>query len=73
MPKVIDIMTGEALEVLPFDKGQAENILAHLMTYKKLPESAMSFGEHVIMRDLIKFIENNSGANVIEVLERNSA
>lgn len=64
--KVIDIMTGEALESLPFDREQAAEILKVLIFYK---DGQMPFSEINMIRSLMKFVESNSGVLVSEVIE----
>lgn len=72
MNNVIDIMTGEPLEVLPFDKEQAEQVLAYLLNYK-IDEAQVNFGERYMLNTIMKFIENNSSANSMEILNRKKA
>lgn len=73
MRKVIDIMTKQPLEELPFSKEAAAEVLEHLMKYKEMERPSMVMGEHIILRDLFKFIESNSGMTVMEVLEKRKA
>ena len=73
MSKVINIVTRQEEVEPPFNPEYAKELLAYLLEYKNTSRSSMVFSEHVIMRDLIKFLENNSGVNCIEMLEERTA
>jgi hypothetical protein len=60
MKKVIDIVTRESLEVLPFDKESAKVIIAALLSLQGT-DSFSSFGPDWVLSDVIAYVENNSG------------
>lgn len=68
-PKVIDIETKEALEVLPFTKDVGESLIAHLMQWQGF-EAGESFGEQWTLGQVMQFIENNSGADRHEIMTK---
>lgn len=73
MSNVINFFTKTAQMSLPFEENSSKQILSYLMEYKANNRESMSLDEHIIMRDLIKFIENNSGVNSCQMIEESKA
>lgn len=73
MAKVINIVTRQEETELPFSADSAKEVLTYLMEYKALNRTSMDIGEHIILRDVIKFIENASGVNVVQMIEERIA
>lgn len=69
MTKVINIVTRLEETELPLDAQGAKDLLSHLIEYKALNRSSMSYGEHFIMTALIRMVENNSGLQLDAMLE----
>ena len=69
MNKVICIVTRRPQEEHNFHPSYIPEIMLHLLKYKENNRSSMSFAEHLVMNDLMKFLENNSGLTITEVLE----
>ena len=73
MSKVINIVTRIEEIELPHDAQGGKDLLNHLMEYKALNRSSMSYGEHYLMANIIRMVENNSGVNVCEMIQEMSA
>lgn len=73
MSKVICIVTRLEITELPLDQAGAKDLLTHLMEYKELNRASMSFGEHMVMAQLIRMVESNSGINVCEFVQEMAA
>jgi hypothetical protein len=72
MKKVIDIMHGtdnKELDSLPFTKEMAEQFIEYIVNYR-IDNAEVHFGERYMINQVLRFIENNSGANTMEVLEK---
>lgn len=67
---VTDIQSKSPLEVLPFDKDVAEDLIAHMMRYKEPNFSDMSFNERWTLEQVLEYLENNSGAKRSDVMKR---
>lgn len=72
MRKVIDIMTREPLKELIFDKATAEELIEYLLNYKS-EIAVIDYNERYMVHQVLKFIENASGASAEEVLQRKGA
>lgn len=64
MAKVLNIVTRQEETDFPYDAVSATEVMAYILEYKAKNRSSMSFGEHCLMRDIIKLVENNSNINV---------
>lgn len=73
MKKVICMITRMPIESLPLDSDGGKDLLNFLMEYKALARSSMSVGEHYVMAQMIRMVENNSGLSLDEMLEKRSA
>lgn len=73
MSKVINIATRKPETEPPFNSDDAKAVLSYLMDYSADKRSSMTYGEHIIMRELLKLIENNSVVNMMEIVNEKAA
>ena len=67
MKNVICMRTKKEVESLPYDKEQAEQLIAHIMKFKAPASIADSYS--FMFETVIRQIVNNSGANMDSVQE----
>jgi hypothetical protein len=69
MNKIIDMITRQPMEEPAYHRSYAMDIMSYIMEYKADKKDEVSFAEHLVLKDLLKSLENNSGVSIQEVLE----
>lgn len=70
MSKVINILTRIEKTELPFEKAAAEQVLKYLVDYKQNNRSGINDQEITLIAEVLKFIESNSGIDLLEIFEK---